>query len=119
MTNWRKYNGALIPNTPPHIDINLTGIKKKIKDDGVYFARWTTEFDCEYITDFWYVICDKFIPLEQDSIDVIESLGGKYITTYKMLMTRMVGLKPTQGKNSVKHDGSYFKFEPILIFKKG
>jgi hypothetical protein len=59
------------------------------------------------------------IPLEQDSIDVIESLGGKYITTYKMLMTRMVGLKPTQGKNSVKHDGSYFKFEPILIFKKG
>jgi len=61
----------------------------------------------------------KFIPLEQDSIDIIESLGGKYIDTYKMLMTRMIGLNPKHGKNSVKSDGNYYKFEPILIFRKG
>ena len=35
---------------------------------------------------------DTYIPLEQDSIDVIESLGGEYIGTYKMLMTRMIGI---------------------------
>ena len=36
-----------------------------------------------------------------------------------MLMTKMIGLNPTQGKNSVEIDGNYFKFEPILVFKKG
>ena len=33
---------------------------------------------------------NKFIPLEQDSINVVESLGGKYKGIYKMLMTRMM-----------------------------
>ena len=23
MNNWRKYNGALIPSTPPHIEVNI------------------------------------------------------------------------------------------------
>jgi len=88
----------------------LTTAYKMLKDDR--YIAWN-------IADIKVGSNKPLIPLEQDSIDVIESLGGKYITTYKMLMTRMVGLKPTQGKNSVKHDGSYFKFEPILIFKKG
>ena len=32
---WRKYNGALIPNTPPHIDIDVTGIEEKIKEENI------------------------------------------------------------------------------------
>jgi len=62
---------------------------------------------------------DKYIPLEQDSIDVIESLGGEYQGIYKMLMTRMMGIDTSSVKNSVKIDGTYYKFEPILIFYKG
>ena len=62
---------------------------------------------------------DKFIPLEQDSIDILEDLGCTYEGKLKMLMTKMIGLNPTQGKNSVEIDGNYFKFEPILVFKKG
>ena len=61
---------------------------------------------------------DKFIPLEQDSIDVVESLGGEYKGIYKMLMTRMVGINASNVKNSVELDGKYYKFEPILVFYK-
>jgi hypothetical protein len=69
---------------------------------------------------------DKYIPLEQDSIDIVKSLGGEYQGIYKMLMTRMVGIDTSKIKNSVqvKHHplqrgGDVFKFEPILVFYKG
>ena len=61
---------------------------------------------------------NKFIPLEQDSIDVVESLGGKYKGIYKMLMTRMIGIDASNVKNSVKINGDAYKFEPILVFYK-
>jgi hypothetical protein len=64
MTNWRKYNGALIPDQPPHIEIDDSDslIKKKISDNNVFFARWTSDFDCDKETNFWHVIQDT--PLE-------------------------------------------------------
>ena len=61
---------------------------------------------------------NSFIPLEQDSIDVIESLGGEYKGIYKMLMTRMVGIDASNVKNSVELNGEHYKFEPILVFYK-
>ncbi len=61
---------------------------------------------------------NKFIPLEQDSIDVVESLGGEYKGIYKMLMTRMVGINASNVKNSVELNGEHYKFEPILVFYK-
>ena len=64
---------------------------------------------------------DKYHPLEQDSIDIVESLGGQYEGKLKMLMTRMIGLDPSSSgiKNSVKLNGEYYKYEPIFIFHKG
>ena len=62
---------------------------------------------------------DKFHPLEQDSIDIIESLGGEYKYTLKMLMTSMVGVDQKNVKNSVKIDNKYYKYEPIFVFYKG
>ena len=64
---------------------------------------------------------DKYHPLEQDSIDIVESLGGQYKGKLKMLMTRMIGLDPSSSgiKNSVKLNGEYYKYEPIFIFYKG
>ena len=87
----------------------LTTAYKMLKDD---------RYICWNIADI-KVGSDKFIPLEQDSIDILEDLGCTYEGKLKMLMTKMIGLNPTQGKNSVEIDGNYFKFEPILIFKKG
>ena len=62
MKDWRKYNGALIPLTPPHIEVDITGLEKKVKDENVFFARWTSNFDQVEKSEFWYVIQDT--PLE-------------------------------------------------------
>ena len=67
MEKWRKYNGALIPNTPPHIQVDIDGIEQKIVESGAYFARWTTNFDFNRETNFWYVIHDKPMLIEDYS----------------------------------------------------
>tara|TARA_B100001142_G_scaffold317342_1_gene358194 strand:+ start:143 stop:952 length:810 start_codon:yes stop_codon:yes gene_type:complete len=64
VSKWRKYNGALIPVDPPHLRADISNIAKLIKDTESYFARWITEFDCNQVTEFWYVICDQFTPLD-------------------------------------------------------
>lgn len=71
MGGWKKYNGALIPDYPPHIDCNvdLSFVKKKIIDERAYFARWISEFDRSTNSDFWYIINDKFIELAEYSVN--------------------------------------------------
>jgi hypothetical protein len=59
-----------------------------------------------------------FHPLEQDSIDIIESLGGVYKGKLKMLMASMIGVDQSNVKNCVSVDGSLSKYEPIFIFHK-
>ncbi len=62
----------------------------------------------------------RFIPLEQDTINSALKIGFKYKGKIGMVMTRMIGLKPTDSKNywvDTKTSTSY-KVEPILIFKK-
>ena len=61
---------------------------------------------------------DTFHPLEQDSIDIIESLGGEYQGKLKMLMASMVGVDQSNVKNKVDVDGVTMKYEPIFIFYK-
>ena len=61
---------------------------------------------------------DTFQPLEQDSIDIIESLGGVYKGKLKMLMASMIGVDQSEVKNSVKIGGDILKYEPIFIFYK-
>ena len=58
-SKWRKYHGALVPNTAPHEDVDLTGIDKELHVHNAYFARWVTNFDSKKSTDFWYLIQDK------------------------------------------------------------
>ena len=71
MTKWRKYNGALIPDQPPHIEVNDSDslIKKKIRANNAYFSRWTSDFDCDKETNFWYVICDISLELKDYSLN--------------------------------------------------
>ena len=67
MSIWRKYNGALIPSTPPHIEVNADNITQKLRDQKAFFARWTSNFDAIEPSEFWYVICDKKMNLEDYS----------------------------------------------------
>lgn len=60
---WQYYNHGAIPSTAPHEEPNLLPIENKSiwKIDGgtPLLARWTTDFDCGYETNWWYVIKDK------------------------------------------------------------
>jgi hypothetical protein len=60
----------------------------------------------------------NYHPLEQDSIDILLSLGAEYKGKLKMLMTSMVGVDQSNVKNAVKINGTYLKYEPIFIFYK-
>ncbi len=66
---WRYYNHAAIPTVAPHEVPDLTPIKNNTiwKLDGTpLLARWTTDFDCGYETNWWYVIKDE--PFEVSSL---------------------------------------------------
>ena len=61
---WKYYNYAVIPTTAPHEEADISCIKSRtfwIKCGGTIplFARWTSDFDCGYETEWWYTIIDK------------------------------------------------------------
>jgi len=59
---WKYYNHAAIPTTAPHEEPNIAPLQDnsiwKIDGGTPLLARWTTEFDCGYETNWWYVIKD-------------------------------------------------------------
>lgn len=59
---WRYYNHAMISDTAPHEEVNITPVKNgniwRIEGKKVLLARWTTDFDCKHKTEWWYVIKD-------------------------------------------------------------
>lgn len=69
MGEWKKYNGALIPIGPPHINSNIENIALLIKLENAFLARWVTEFDAQIETEFWYVICDKNLEINDYSLN--------------------------------------------------
>ena len=71
MIEWKKYNGALIPQQPPHLEIEVhrSIMKQRIKEEHSFFARWVSEFDREKKSNFWYIINDKCLELEDYSVN--------------------------------------------------
>ena len=67
-SDWKYYNHALIPNCAPHKMPNLEELKDKSiwKQDGkkALFARWITDWDCGYETDWWYIIREGDFSIE-------------------------------------------------------
>lgn len=62
VSGWKYYNHAMIPTTAPHEECELPkDIRSLWKNSGrgtPLFARWTTDFDCGFETNWWYVIKD-------------------------------------------------------------
>jgi len=71
MSEWKKYNGALIPELPAHVDItdSIDEIKRFVSDTGSFLARWTSDFDVKKETEFWHVICDQNLAIEEYSVN--------------------------------------------------
>jgi len=67
MTVWRKYNGAILPEFPPHLIVETEHLDREIKENRVFLARWISDFDCGEKTRFWHVICDCKIGLSDYS----------------------------------------------------
>lgn len=61
INGWRYYNHAAIPTTLPHEHPDISPIEDgsiwKL-DGSPLLARWTTDFDCGYETNWWYIIKD-------------------------------------------------------------
>ena len=68
--DWKKYNGALITNLPPHKKNDIGKIKMLVKESNVYFARWVTNFDCQEEMPFWYIIKKSHTSLDQYSSNI-------------------------------------------------
>ena len=62
INGWKYYNHAVIPTTAPHEIPDISPISDggiwKIGGGTPLLARWTTEYDCGYETNWWYMIKD-------------------------------------------------------------
>mgnify|MGYP001319834561 CR=1 FL=1 len=133
MNNWQKYNLGLIFK-PPHVEVKNE--VKKIKASisllkGVLFARWTSDFDCNKNTEFWYVIKDGFEGFEELSsntrsktrrglkkfdvelIDrsLLKDLGYRvYESAFKRYQTHMNPLNKKQFQNELENQDSSWEY---------
>lgn len=66
-TAWKYYQGALVPQTAPHLQIKLT--KKEEQDllalSKAYFLRYISDWGRKEESQFWYVIKDHFGSLDE------------------------------------------------------
>ena len=66
---WKYYNHAAIPAVPPHVEPDLTPIKNgsiwHIGGKKPIMACYTTEWDCEYDTGWWYIIKDTLFNIDE------------------------------------------------------
>ena len=102
------------------------------------FLRPTLETCVEWLKPnrylLWNIADAKFgkdmLPLEQDSNDILESLGMKYVETLKMTLAQMPGgnrIDTETGKPKAKNfckitnnsgKDIWLKYEPIFVWKK-
>lgn len=58
---WKYYNHAMIPTTAPHEEVDTTPVEDGsifAVDEKPILARWSSNWDCGYETNWWYVIKD-------------------------------------------------------------
>ncbi len=81
MVEWRRYNGALIPQEPPHIEPSPEDVERGKKLGGYRFMTYTTDFDCKEETPWWYVIKDDPIDLQtvKSSVRYKINKGMRYV----------------------------------------
>ena len=142
--DFKKYKGKidLIFTSPPYFNREAYSddSKQSYKRFGDSYDSWrhgflapTLETCVEYLKPDRYLLwniadlrmdADTFLPLEQDSRDILESLGMEYVMTFKMAQVGMPGSNRLRedGKPHVKNfclvDGKYYKYEPVFVFKK-
>ena len=67
---WKYYNHAIIPDIAPHEDAEVesvydNSIWKRFAKQKPLFVMWTEQFDCSEETNWWYVIKDTPLDLNE------------------------------------------------------
>lgn len=67
LTNWIRYQGALIPKAPPHekFEISKLSAAFDVIRSGSALARWTTGWNLDHETNFWFLVKDHFQPINE------------------------------------------------------
>ena len=141
--DFKQYKGKvdLIFTSPPYFNREAYSDddKQSYKKFGSSYELWrhgflspTLETCAEYLRPGRYLLWNvadllvggKYLPIEKDSVDILESCGMMYKYTLKMALEGMPGQnrigedgKPTC-KNFCQVDGKYLKYEPIFVFWK-
>ena len=141
--DFQKYKGKLdfIFTSPPYFNREAYSEdeNQSYKKYGSSYENWrdgflrpTLETCAEYLKPGRYMawnvadllISGKYLPLEQDSKDILEEFGLEYKYTLKMALEGMPGQNrigedgnPTC-KNYCKVNGKFFKYEPVFVFWK-
>ena len=119
---WVYYQGFLQPASFPHIEVNLS--KKEAEEllnmSKTLFLRWSSDFDCRYNTEWWYVIKDDKSDLSLLSLNtrskirrglknyIVHKIDALYLANngyevYRSAFSRYKGgIKPTS-KQSFKN----------------
>jgi len=141
--DFKEYRGKidLIFTSPPYFNREAYSedSSQSYKKFGSSYKAWkegflkpTLETCVEYLRPDRYLLWNiadllvskKYLPLQQDSMDILESLGMEYQYTLKMAMELMPGQNRLDEngvpmcKNYCRVDGKYLKYEPVLVFKK-
>lgn len=67
-SRWHLYQGALVWNgNPRETAPTREAAHEAVRESGAMFARWTTDFDCGYPTEWWYCIKDTPFDLQKIS----------------------------------------------------
>ncbi|MBT3612575.1 MAG: hypothetical protein HN522_06525 [Flavobacteriales bacterium] len=89
---WRKYQGVLVSAKAPHQEIFTQGLNSEIKKNNAFFARWITNFDCKKELDFWYLIQDKKMEINDYSSNTRNQIrkGLKNFEIRKITLDKMI-----------------------------
>ena len=113
MSSWRKYNGAIIPKYLPHEDIDIRDIDNQIQFHNAFFARWVSNFDQEKKTEFWYVICDRIMDLQ----DYSRNTRSKIRRGLKQCEVKKVEKKEIINKGFYSYVSAFNKYNTHLVPK--
>jgi len=140
---FQQYKGKidLIFTSPPYFNRELYSMdpnQSAVKYGSSYeswrdgFLKPTLNTCYEYLKPGGYLLWNiadvltegEYLPLEQDSIDCLLSLGMKQEIVLKMQLASMPGAQRLDEngipkcKNYCKINGRYVKYEPIYVFRK-
>ena len=141
--SFQKYKGKLdlVFTSPPYFakEAYSEDAEQSYKKFSQYdswkegFLRKTLETAVEWLRDDRYLLWNiadavfggEMLPLEQDSMDILTSLGMEYKGKIKMSLAQMPGGNRVdtetglpKAKNFCKVNGMWLKYEPVFIFYK-